>query len=159
VIPEEAVEAAVNAHGRANNPKWDHPIFGYQTFSDAQKGHLRDHARIYLEAAHPILLSHEREEARLAHVDAVVNAETVDRLEKELAEAREESVVSEERRVPIHRTSESMQSYKNIPEQQVTVATVEDLETICVKYGDPIILTVGKDGKLESIEIYDDDRE
>jgi len=81
VIPEEAVEAAVKAHGRANNPKWDHPIFGYQTFSDAQKGHLRDHARIYLEAALPLLLSHEREETRLAHIDAVVNAETASKHE------------------------------------------------------------------------------
>ena len=67
--------------------------------------------------------------------------------------------MSDERRVPIHRTSESMQSYKNIPEQRVTVSTVEDLEALCVKYADPIILTVGKDGKLESIEIYDDYRE
>jgi len=67
--------------------------------------------------------------------------------------------VSEERRVPIHRTSESMQSYKNIPEQQVTISTVEDLEALCVKYGEPIILAVGKDGKLSSIEIYDDYRE
>ena len=67
--------------------------------------------------------------------------------------------MSEERRVPIHRTSESMQSYKNIPEQQVTISTVEDLEALCVKYGEPIILAVGKDGKLSSIEIYDDYRE
>jgi len=33
-----------------------------------------------LEAAAPHLLSHELEETRLAHVDAVVNAETVDKL-------------------------------------------------------------------------------
>jgi len=52
-----------------------------------------------------------------------------------------------------------LQSYKNIPEQQVTVATVEDLEALCVRYGEPIILTVGEGGKLSSIEIYDDYRE
>jgi len=105
------------------------------------------------------MLSHEREETRLAHVDAVVNAQTVDRLEKELAGAREEPGVSDERRVPIHRTSESLQSYKNIPQQEVTISTLEDLEAICVKRGNPIILTVGEDGKLSSIEIYDDYRE
>ena len=71
----------------------------------------------------------------------------------------QEPGVSDERRVPIHRTSESLQSYKNIPEQQVTVATVEDLEALCVRYGEPIILTVGEGGKLSSIEIYDDYRE
>jgi hypothetical protein len=35
--------------------------------------------RAALEAAAPHLLSHEREETRLAHLDAVVNARTVDR--------------------------------------------------------------------------------
>jgi len=41
-------------------------------------------AREILEAAAPILLSHEREETRLAHVDAVVNAETADKLQTKL---------------------------------------------------------------------------
>ena len=41
----------------------------------------------------------------------------------------------------------------------MTISTVEDLEALCVKYGEPIILAVGKDGKLSSIEIYDDYRE
>ena len=36
--------------------------------------------RAALEAAAPHMLSHEREETRLAHVDAVVNARTVDKL-------------------------------------------------------------------------------
>lgn len=67
--------------------------------------------------------------------------------------------MSAARQVPIHRTSESGQRYKNIPEQQVTISTVEDLEALCVKYADPIILTVGEDGKLSSIEIYDDYQE
>jgi len=35
-------------------------------------------------------LSHEREETRLAHVDAVVNRDAVDRLERELEEAKEQ---------------------------------------------------------------------
>jgi len=72
VIPEAAVEAAAEAIARGlryKSAEWM--------------------AREALEAAAPILLSHEREETRLAHVDAVVNAETVDRLEKELAEAED----------------------------------------------------------------------
>jgi len=48
----------------------------------------RDQARCILEAAAPHMLSHEREETRLAHVDAVVNRDTVDRLERELDEAK-----------------------------------------------------------------------
>lgn len=51
----------------------------------------RQEARELLEAAAPILLSHEREEARLAHIDAVVNAQTADRLEAELEQARIEA--------------------------------------------------------------------
>lgn len=58
-IPEEAVEAAVEAHCEGTM-----------------------HAA--LEAAYPILLSHEREQTRLAHLDAMVNAATVDTLEKKL---------------------------------------------------------------------------
>lgn len=54
-ISDEAIEAAVIAHGRASNPKWDHPIFGYETFSEDQKEHLRDQARTYLEAAAPLI--------------------------------------------------------------------------------------------------------
>jgi len=48
--------------------------------------------RAALEAALPILLSHEREETGLAHVDAVVNRDTVDRLEREIAGLRSELV-------------------------------------------------------------------
>jgi hypothetical protein len=44
----EMVEAQVNARGRANNPKWDHPIVGYQTFSEDQKAYLREQAWIDL---------------------------------------------------------------------------------------------------------------
>lgn len=41
-------------------------------------------ARRALEAALPHLLSHEREETRLAHLDAVVNVETVGTLQAKL---------------------------------------------------------------------------
>lgn len=56
-ISDEAVEAAVHARGRASNPKWDHPISGYQTFSNDQKECLREQARIELEAAAPHMLA------------------------------------------------------------------------------------------------------
>lgn len=58
-IPEAAVEAAVEAHCEG-------------TMLAA------------LEAAYPILLSHEREETRLTHIDAVVNRDTADKLQAKL---------------------------------------------------------------------------
>ena len=75
MIPDAAVEAA-----------WSRLA---HHFDDTEEESWKDELRLALEAAAPILLSHEREETRLAHVDAVVNAETVDRLEKELAEAED----------------------------------------------------------------------
>jgi len=42
---------------------------------------LKEDAARILEAAYPIMLSHEREETRLAHVDAVVNAQTADKIQ------------------------------------------------------------------------------
>lgn len=60
-IPDEVVEAAVNAHGQAVNPKWHHPIMGYETFSEDQKEFLRDRARTYLEAAAPYLIAQASE--------------------------------------------------------------------------------------------------
>ena len=47
----EAIEAAVNAHGRAHNPKWDHPVMGYAAFSEDQRAYLREQARIRLDHA------------------------------------------------------------------------------------------------------------
>jgi len=67
VIPEAAVEAAVIAYKHA-----------------APYLSTRNALIEALEAAAPHLLSHEREETRLAHLDAVVNAEAVDRLEAKL---------------------------------------------------------------------------
>ena len=63
--------------------------------------------------------------------------------------------MSAERKVPIHRTTDWWMG----GEGEVTVSTVEDLEALCVKYENPLILSIGEDGKLSSIEIYDDYRE
>jgi dihydropteroate synthase len=54
-------------------------------------GHTDGHdkiARAALEAAAPILLSHERQLTADAHRDAIVNRDTVDRLERELQAAK-----------------------------------------------------------------------
>jgi len=65
VIPDEAMEAAHKAW--REQAAQDGSIFEYNL-------------RAALEAAAPHMLSHELEETRLAHVDAVVNARTVDKL-------------------------------------------------------------------------------
>lgn len=61
VIPAEAVEAAAK--------------YLSEFLSDYPSDYSQE-AREILEAAAPILLSHEREQTRLAHVDAMVNRET-----------------------------------------------------------------------------------
>lgn len=71
-VPAAAIEAAVIAHGRASNPKWDHPIFGYQTFNEDQKEYLRRQARIYLEAAAPYMQTGALAEV-VSLVDSAVN--------------------------------------------------------------------------------------
>ena len=81
VIPDAAVEAAA---GAAFQFMEDQP---WEAASPEETDFFRDAARRGLEAATPHLLSHEREETRLAHLDAVVNAQTVDRLEREMREA------------------------------------------------------------------------
>jgi len=73
MITDEAIEAAHKAW--REQAAQDGSIFEYSL-------------RAALEAAAPHMLSHEREETRLAHLDAVVNRDTVDRLEKELDEAK-----------------------------------------------------------------------
>jgi len=65
-IPQEAVDAAVKEWMTLDGAPGSWTIEG--------------NIRKILEAAAPHLLSHELEETRLAHVDAVVNAETVDKL-------------------------------------------------------------------------------
>ena len=94
-IPQAAVDAAAkaayilhsNAPGFDAEAAWD-DMGGTE---DWERGQWEMEARAALEAALPHMLSHEREQTRLAHVDAVVNAQTVDRLERELAEARAEA--------------------------------------------------------------------
>lgn len=79
VIPDEAVEVAAKAVCRADD-EWSADDY-YTRLATAA-----------LEAAYPIMLSHEREETRLAHLDAVVNRDAVDRLERELTEAKATSL-------------------------------------------------------------------
>lgn len=84
MIPDEAVEAAARSmFGGLTRTKWE-------DVGPFTKRSYHKIAREALEAALPTLLSHEREETRLAHLDAVVNAATVDRLEKRLAEVWDE---------------------------------------------------------------------
>lgn len=59
-----------------------------ETFGHITGTHSRQAAEAILEAAMPHMLSHEREQTRLAHLDAVVNAQTAARLHVELSEAR-----------------------------------------------------------------------
>jgi len=63
MIPDEAVEAAARALAE----------IGGQPHNWAN---YRNPARAALEAAAPRMLSHEREQTRLAHIDAMVNRET-----------------------------------------------------------------------------------
>ncbi len=82
MIPDEAVEAAAMAFfGTVALSKWE-------DLGPLTRAAYRAKARAALEAALPTLLSHEREETRLAHLDAVVNAREVDRLERELDTAK-----------------------------------------------------------------------
>jgi len=71
VIPDAAVEAAARAMYAQDGGVGEFSLWVYQ-----------DYAKAMLEAAAPHMLSHEREETRLAHVDAMVNAQTVDRLQR-----------------------------------------------------------------------------
>jgi dihydropteroate synthase len=73
-ISDEAVEAALVA-SRAYKSQ--------RSMDNAEK-----QMRAILEAAAPILLSHERKQTADAHRDAIVNRDTVDRLERELQNAK-----------------------------------------------------------------------
>jgi dihydropteroate synthase len=72
-ISDEAVEAAHEAW-RAQAAT-EGSIFEYNL-------------RAALEAAAPVLLSHERQQTADAHRDAIVNRDTADRLERELEAAK-----------------------------------------------------------------------
>lgn len=88
MIPEAAVEAAAKAAyvlhcaepGFDAEAAWD-DMAGAE---DWERGQWEIEARAALEAAAPHMLSHEREETRLAHLDAVVNAQTVGELQDKL---------------------------------------------------------------------------
>jgi len=77
IIPEAAVEAAA----KAMSANWK------RMHTNESLGFQRMLAEYALEAAAPHMLSHEREETRLAHLDAVVNRETS---RAQLAEAWDE---------------------------------------------------------------------
>ena len=69
MIPDEAVEAAARVLCGVTEDMWkDQPT--------RIKDKYRWEAIAALEAAAPHLLSHEREQTRLAHLDAMVNRET-----------------------------------------------------------------------------------
>jgi len=62
--------------------------------------------------------------------------------------------MSEPRKVDL-----SFASSYSVNKDKVTIASLEDLEALSVKYADPLIITVGDDGRLSSVEVYDDYRE
>jgi dihydropteroate synthase len=84
-IPDEAVEAAakVLSADKISNHAGDNAP---QIIDACEKV-----ARKVLEAAAPILLSHERQQTADAHRDAIVNRDTADRLERELENAKAEA--------------------------------------------------------------------
>lgn len=91
MIPEAAIDAAAKARRdlKLNRYYATREVAsvtheGNRIFRSAQEPTEEEYARAALEAALPILLSHEREETRLAHLDAVVNAATVDELQAKL---------------------------------------------------------------------------
>lgn len=84
MIAEEAVEAAARGIYRHLMPP---PFPIWAELSGEGHAKYRDIARAAIEAAAPHMLSHEREQARLAHLDAMVNRETK---REELASAWDE---------------------------------------------------------------------
>lgn len=82
MIPDEAVEAAAKEMAsRSMAISWDE-------IAPMVRQIRTKKMRAALEAAAPILLSHEREETRLAHLDAVVNAASVSKYEALVDELR-----------------------------------------------------------------------
>lgn len=79
MIPDEAVEAAARVHQsfrqKGGYLAWDDLLEPGKTLR------LKSMSAA-LEAAIPTLLSHEREETRLAHLDAMVNAASVSKYER-----------------------------------------------------------------------------
>jgi hypothetical protein len=72
--------------------------------------------------------------------------------------AQESGMSRSERRVKIARASDAGgTSGKNTA--YITVMSLEDLESLCTEYGHELIIQIGDDGRLSSIEVYDDYRE
>lgn len=85
MIPTEAVEALAAVLAQEALVSADMDGHGWDAENDDPAPFMpraRERARTYLEAAAPILLSHEREQTRLAHLDAMVNRGTASRLEQ-----------------------------------------------------------------------------
>jgi hypothetical protein len=83
MIPNDAVEAAALALFER-----DYGVDDWGITNEQVKAAYLDEARAALEAAAPHMLSHERQQTADAHRDAIVNRDTVDRLERELLTAR-----------------------------------------------------------------------
>jgi hypothetical protein len=90
-IGDEAVEALARVLAQEALVEADMAGAGWDAENDSPEPFMpraRERARAYLEAAAPILLSHERQLTADAHRDAIVNRDTVDRLERELETAK-----------------------------------------------------------------------
>lgn len=68
MIPDEAVEAAARVLHAQESQQQDVGEFSLEVYEHD--------VRAILEAAAPHMLSHEREQTRVAHLDAMVNRET-----------------------------------------------------------------------------------
>lgn len=79
MIPAEAVEALARVLAQESLVEADMAGAGWDAENDDPAPFMpraRERAGAYLEAAAPYMLSHEREQTRLAHLDAMVNRET-----------------------------------------------------------------------------------
>jgi hypothetical protein len=85
MIPAEAIESAAKLL-YIEDHLWDEP---WETVSCHIRERYQARALVALEAVMPLLLSHEREQTRLAHLDAMVNRETK---REELAQARAQAL-------------------------------------------------------------------
>lgn len=84
MIPEAAVEAAAIAvHNEFCRDQYHAGCIGPACYD------YKDEARNIIEAAAPHMLSHEREETRLAHLDAVVNAASLSKYEEAIQHLRD----------------------------------------------------------------------
>jgi hypothetical protein len=85
MIPNDAVEAAAVALFER-----DYGVGDWGITNEQVKAAYMDEAKTALEYAAPYMLSHERQLTADAHRDAIVNRDTVDRLEEKLADVWDE---------------------------------------------------------------------